>query len=350
MATNTPAEFFDDELLSAYVDGELSDDEHAQVEQRLREDPQARQLVAELRAISETLRSLPPQALGEDLRAAILQRAEHAGLLGDQPRPASVSVDTSKMWMGSARRWVWASLAVAAALLLSVYLPTTSQEDRPLAQAPPTHRNALRPTPELRTLADDSARQEERFAKAKPTAPPPAASPLAASAPASAVAKQTISGAEHRKAAKKARVEITFRNAQDGVGRFEQLLAHRGIATSDLKGPTASAESARAGSATVKRMVVEASPKQIEDLLMVFHEDRLRCASLRIVVDQSAAASLQKWRRFERLERDDRSIHPLQAQSQTPQPKESTGAFAPTDAAKTIRVEFVLHLPNPALK
>ena len=65
----------DDELLSAHVDGELTEAERTAVEQRLRDDPQARELVAELRRVSETLRSLPKHELGADLREAVLQEA-----------------------------------------------------------------------------------------------------------------------------------------------------------------------------------------------------------------------------------------------------------------------------------
>ncbi|MCH7751171.1 MAG: hypothetical protein IH898_03310 [Planctomycetes bacterium] len=114
----------DDELLSAHVDGELTEAERTAVEQRLRDDPQARELVAELRRVSETLRSLPKHELGADLREAVLQEA----VVHTERAPAEG---------GWTRRWAWATLALAAALLLTVYLPETNRDEQPLAGALP---------------------------------------------------------------------------------------------------------------------------------------------------------------------------------------------------------------------
>ncbi|NUQ47365.1 MAG: zf-HC2 domain-containing protein, partial [Phycisphaerae bacterium] len=47
-----------DELLSAYLDGELEEGERRLVEARLESDPAARALLAELRGASAALRSL----------------------------------------------------------------------------------------------------------------------------------------------------------------------------------------------------------------------------------------------------------------------------------------------------
>lgn len=65
-----------DELLSAYLDGELSADQQAEVERRLASDPRARQLVDDLRALRATLQELPEQRLDEDLAPLVLRLAE----------------------------------------------------------------------------------------------------------------------------------------------------------------------------------------------------------------------------------------------------------------------------------
>ena len=52
----------DDELLSAYLDDELSADERALVEARLATDPAAQQSLEQLRSVSQSVRSLPPTA------------------------------------------------------------------------------------------------------------------------------------------------------------------------------------------------------------------------------------------------------------------------------------------------
>ncbi len=122
MADTNSHESLDDELLSAHVDGELTEAERAAVEQRLRDDPQARELVAELRAVSQKLCSLPKHELGADLREAVLQQA----VVHTERAPAEG---------GWTRRWAWATLALAAALLLTVYLPEANRDEQPLAQA-----------------------------------------------------------------------------------------------------------------------------------------------------------------------------------------------------------------------
>ncbi|MCE5266772.1 MAG: zf-HC2 domain-containing protein [Planctomycetaceae bacterium] len=64
------------ELLSAYLDGELTAAEQEEVERLLATDPAARQLLEDLRALSATLQSLPQEKVGEDLSHRVLQAAE----------------------------------------------------------------------------------------------------------------------------------------------------------------------------------------------------------------------------------------------------------------------------------
>ena len=69
---------FDDELLSAYLDDELTHEERARVDARLAADPAARQMLDQLRAASLAIRNLPTEAVGFDLRDSIRSRAEQA--------------------------------------------------------------------------------------------------------------------------------------------------------------------------------------------------------------------------------------------------------------------------------
>ena len=78
MMAQTNHDDFDDELLSAYVDGELTAAERALVEERLGRDPAAAALVDELRGLSSAIKSLPPQTLGRDLRAGVLAEIDEA--------------------------------------------------------------------------------------------------------------------------------------------------------------------------------------------------------------------------------------------------------------------------------
>jgi anti-sigma factor RsiW len=134
----------DDELLSAYLDDELSADERAAVEARLADDPAARELLHQLRAVSQSVQGLPEESVGRDLREPILKRITSASasaaeftrrgepnLTHTEPRSAKFSAASNgtpsllegdpvpRISIGRSRRsWIWASLAVAAALLI----------------------------------------------------------------------------------------------------------------------------------------------------------------------------------------------------------------------------------------
>ncbi len=136
---NHPA---DEELLSAYLDGELADDERARVEQLLSELPESRQLLEELRAVKQRLQSLPAARLGEDFAERVLRQAEREMLTegfrvqgsgfsnlssGQDCEIGSSSASQSKIGnpkskIGRHRRsGVWAALALAAGLLVMLF-------------------------------------------------------------------------------------------------------------------------------------------------------------------------------------------------------------------------------------
>ncbi len=79
------------ELLSAYLDGELTAAERAGVEQILATDPQARQWLDELRALSHTLRALPRYKPDEDLSRPVLEIAERRMLTGSSSDGAATT-------------------------------------------------------------------------------------------------------------------------------------------------------------------------------------------------------------------------------------------------------------------
>jgi hypothetical protein len=76
------------ELISAYVDGELTAYEQAVVEQAMRDDPDVRRMHDELRALRFTLQSLPRYEPEQDLTERIMRQAERKMLSGgDSARP-----------------------------------------------------------------------------------------------------------------------------------------------------------------------------------------------------------------------------------------------------------------------
>jgi hypothetical protein len=132
------------ELLSAYVDGELTAAEQARIERLLTADAAARQLVEELRALGSAIKSLPREKLGDDLGPVVLRAAERRMLARDEQRPAlkgtvpfssdedrdsprdenrcsPQSVWRELSWRGllSRRALFWSGAAVVIALLLT---------------------------------------------------------------------------------------------------------------------------------------------------------------------------------------------------------------------------------------
>ena len=83
-----------EELISAYLDGELTSDEQVRVEQALLEDPQSQQLLEDLQALHDRLQAIAGSRLAQDTDAgAVFSRS---GLHGPP--------DTRRRW--SARRGV----------------------------------------------------------------------------------------------------------------------------------------------------------------------------------------------------------------------------------------------------
>ncbi len=146
----------ENELFSAYLDGELTAAEQAEVEQLLATSPAARQLMEELRALSATLQSLPAQRLGEDLSEGVLRAAERRMLEdpGHSDRRQSPVGSSGSFWrvilrrVARPRNLLWPAAAIAAAWLLTAN-PELGQKAPPkpgakqVAVAPPEER----PTP-----------------------------------------------------------------------------------------------------------------------------------------------------------------------------------------------------------
>lgn len=197
----------DDELLSAYLDGELSAAERAAVERRLAADPAARQLLEELRGASRALQSLPREVVGRDLSEAIVERVV-GGRVSVFDGKAHSPPETDggvlpKLTIGRSRRgWVWASVAVAAALLI-MFLQSGNRQEEPgnlsaVAQrerTPAELRAAKGATPSEEALAEVRALERGDATTAPRDEVQPPASALAAG-PAPAARSAEGRGAE----------------------------------------------------------------------------------------------------------------------------------------------------------
>jgi len=74
----------DDELISAYLDDELSREDRLRAEQLLLDRADLRRLFDELRGLRQGLRSLPKFSLGDEFSSAVLRQAERSVLQGDE--------------------------------------------------------------------------------------------------------------------------------------------------------------------------------------------------------------------------------------------------------------------------
>ncbi len=141
--------FYNDERISAYIDGELSGDEHARFEERLGHDAELRQVVDELRALRSDLELLPRHALERDFAQRVLRQAERevlaSGINGAardaetaDPSPGQASSapitpstlaggDLIPAWSSNwsrerlIRPALWAGLAIATAIMLMIF-------------------------------------------------------------------------------------------------------------------------------------------------------------------------------------------------------------------------------------
>lgn len=137
----------DDELLSAYLDGELLESERALVEARLASDPEAQHLLHQLRSVSQDIQSLPLKTGPRDFRDQVLQRVANTPITREAtaasgPTPG-VRASAPLAFQGR-RPWIWASLAVAAGLLI-MFLNRGDNDREHLAAVTNTERGRMEP-------------------------------------------------------------------------------------------------------------------------------------------------------------------------------------------------------------
>jgi anti-sigma factor RsiW len=201
----------ENELFSAYLDGELTAAEQAEMERLLATSPAARQLLEELRTLSSTLQSLPAHKLNEDISQQVLRVAEQRTLSG-QTESDSFSpelVPSSGRWRALAGRlsrpriWIWPAVAASVALMLAVLFPEQGARvvhlpaDRHVALAParsaPAEEHSIGRTMPMAEAAPFAGSMRPDAGPAVIMAAPiptaPAAPPASASAPVPVVAQ-----------------------------------------------------------------------------------------------------------------------------------------------------------------
>src|SRR5688572_9575671 len=105
---------FSDELLSAYLDGEVTAEERAAVEARLAASEADRRLLDELQALRGEFQSLPKAAVAEDFADRVVRAAVAAK--GSEAAQVTPAANRSS----AKRSFHWSYLAAAVALGVAV--------------------------------------------------------------------------------------------------------------------------------------------------------------------------------------------------------------------------------------
>jgi negative regulator of sigma E activity len=122
----------DPDMLSAYLDGELSEVERAAVEARLEVSASWRDELAEVRTARDALRGLPareaPAGFWDAVHARVVADDDDRAAAGDVVVPITAA-PTAAAKVHPRRRWAWvaASAAAGAAVVAIVVVPHRSE-------------------------------------------------------------------------------------------------------------------------------------------------------------------------------------------------------------------------------
>ena len=167
-----------EELISAYLDGELTSDEQVRVEQALLEDPHSQQLLEDLQALHDRLQAIPHSEPSQDYTQQILRRAERAILTGTSTasgeeattavRPAKPGAQVNQP--ANLKHLIWASTALAATLMLALLFRSEDQAVYQVSDAGNEQETTSPPaaaSPELESVTTDDLEVEEESAEAE---------------------------------------------------------------------------------------------------------------------------------------------------------------------------------------
>jgi hypothetical protein len=128
-----------DEILSAYLDNELTLTERAEVERQLASELDAQRSLNELRAVRRTVKCLPTERAPATLAANVGRRLESL-----RNTPPAVAGPRRGL---NTRRWAWPLAAVAAALVIGFFgiQPNAAPNGNEVAQ--------VSPAPAIETIA-----------------------------------------------------------------------------------------------------------------------------------------------------------------------------------------------------
>jgi anti-sigma factor RsiW len=135
----------DEDLLSAYLDGECTEEQRAWVEAQLESSPQLRAVLDDVRAARDAVRALPPRDAPPEFWSRILAPAlvafEAAAEAGSVAHAGRASIDLAARRRRKRARWLSAVGGAAAAGLLAavVLVPRPQAVDPPVASFTDAH-------------------------------------------------------------------------------------------------------------------------------------------------------------------------------------------------------------------
>jgi anti-sigma factor RsiW len=128
--SDVPDDALDPDMLSAYLDGELTDAERAQVETQLASSPEWRQELAEVRSARDAVRGLPerdaPAGFWDAVYAHVAADTDDE-VNDDVVVPIAVPITAAPSHPRRHWAWIAASAAAVAAVVAIVVLPHRSE-------------------------------------------------------------------------------------------------------------------------------------------------------------------------------------------------------------------------------
>ncbi|MSR60451.1 MAG: hypothetical protein EXS05_22890 [Planctomycetaceae bacterium] len=134
MLESQSPESISDEILSAFLDGELPANQAAQVERWLATSPGAQRKLHDFRRLSGWLHDLPRAELPPEFASQVMQEAERRMLLPTSARPAAAALDRARRFQRRALL-IAAPLTTAALLLVTMYF-SRPEPERPIGDQP----------------------------------------------------------------------------------------------------------------------------------------------------------------------------------------------------------------------
>ena len=149
--SNSESDFISDELLSGYLDDELSDAERVRVESALESNERYRQILTELQTLRAGLGALPRQRVDADFQQRVLDRISNE----NQVAVAKSNVVVNS-WRGNLRRNIMSFSAIATGI--TILIVSNWEPDTKVAVSPVES--------ELPSVASNEALAEERADRA----------------------------------------------------------------------------------------------------------------------------------------------------------------------------------------